>query len=73
MTPCLPPVAPSEPCEIETEGGDDDELLEDEELVGAGVGAGGGEEDPDDEDDDVGEAVGVTDATAGVADEAVAA
>jgi hypothetical protein len=36
------------------------------------VGAGGGGEDPDEEADDVAELVGVTDATAGVEDEAAA-
>jgi hypothetical protein len=62
----LPPVAPSEPCEIETEGDEDELLDEEEELVGAGAGAGGADEDCDADDDDVDEAAGVTDATTGV-------
>jgi hypothetical protein len=70
LTPCLPPVEPSVGCEIETEGGDEDELLdEDEELVGVGVGVG---EADADEEDDVDEAVGVADATTGVEEEAAA-
>jgi hypothetical protein len=63
--PCLPPVDPSDPCWIETEGED-----EDEELVGAGAGAGAGAVGCDVDGGGVDDAVGVTDATAGVAEEA---
>ena len=69
--PCLPPVAPSDGCEIETEG--DEELLE-EEFEGAGLdGAGAGADGCDTGADGVAEAVGVTEATAGVAEAAGAA
>lgn len=66
--PCLALVAPSEPCEIETEGDDEDcvEPLEEEEVDGAGAGAAG----CDTGADAAAVAVGVTEATAGAGDEA---
>jgi hypothetical protein len=70
--PCLALVEPSEPCEIETEGVDDDELPE-EELDGAGAGAGAGAEGCETAAEEVADEVGVADATTGVADTAGAA
>lgn len=73
--PCLALVEPSEPCEIETDGVDEDELPEDDELdvdgAGAGVGAGGGADDWDTGAEALEEAAGgVADATTGVPEEA---